>query len=92
MPKSRRGKKFSQSQKRKNRLSQPAPISQQPVAAQAVEAVPRLRVPPAPPKTVSPAVKPATALYPYIGRELMFIGILAGIMLAIIIVLGFVLS
>jgi hypothetical protein len=91
MPKSRRGKKFSQSQRRKNRLSQPAPIRQQPVTAQAVETVPGSRVPPAPLKTVSPAVKPVTATYPYVGRELMFIGILAGIILAIIIVLGFVL-
>ena len=92
MPKSRRGKKFSPSQRRKNRPSQPAPVSQQPVAAKTVEPVPGSRVPPAPLKTISTAVKPVTATYPYIGRELMFIGILAGILLAIIIVLGFVLS
>ena len=51
-----------------------------------------------PPETASPvsmpipAPTPVVARYPYIGRELRRIGILAGIMIAVLVILSLVLS
>lgn len=87
----RKGKRFSQSKKRKGRLRPPALHPQASVAVQT-------------PKSVSSAVstpvanvsnsreKPTALRYPYVTTELRTIGILAVIALAILIVLALVLS
>jgi len=92
--KSRRGRgKYSpQSRKRKHRPSHPAMIAQQPTVAQTREpvsapvvSVPSVSVP-------TPVVKSAVNEYPYIATELRIIGILAGVMLIVLVVLALVLS
>ncbi len=78
----KRGKYSTQSTKKKSRPSRPATVAQthQPVAS------PSVSVP------TAPVAKPAAVHYPYIATELRTIGILAGIMLIVLVVLALVLS
>jgi len=92
--KSRHGKRKHsfQDKKKKNMQSSPVIVAQQ-------QAAPQIDKPVAPPRVAaSPTRKPTqmptmiAARYPYIFAELRGIGILAGIMLAILVVLALVLS
>jgi len=82
--KSQRHKAFQSKKKRKHHL----PVT----AVQQVAAPPRPALPPeasAPPVSApAPVAKPTVAKYLYITNELKRIGILAGIMLAVLIVLA----
>jgi hypothetical protein len=75
--------KSSRSKKRKDRQASPAVAVQRPAVAQTSEPV-------APARVQTPAVSTPTR-YPYIVTELRTIGILAGIMLVILVVLALVL-
>lgn len=86
-----RRKQGIQGQKRKDRPSGAGLSAQPSVMASAGEVIhhPKVAVP-----AVSAPVataKPAAILYPYIAKELLTIGILAGIMVVILIVLALVL-
>ena len=92
--KSRHGRKKHsfQGKKKKDRRSSPGVVVQRQAAPQPYEPV-------APPRVVAPSTSKPTqmptmiaARYPYILAELRGIGILAGIMLAILVVLALVLS
>ena len=86
----RRGKHSTQSKKRKSRPSRPAVLVQQQALAQTHESVssPEASVPSA--SVPTPMAEPASVRYPYIASELRTIGILAGIMLIILVVLALV--
>jgi len=88
----RRGKYSFQGKKKKGRPSRPTILTQQPAVAQTAEPVssPSVSVPSA--SVPTPMAKPAAVQYPYIATELRTIGILAGIMLIVLIVLALVLS
>jgi hypothetical protein len=92
--KSRRqkGQYASQSKKRKGKPGRPALPAQQSAVAQARETVSSPNVPAPPASVPVPTAKPAAAQYPHIASELRTIGLLAGIMLTILIVLVLVLS
>jgi len=92
--KSRHGRrKYSfQDKKKKGRRSSPGVVIQQ-------QAAPQIDKPVAPPRVAAPLIRkptqmptPIAARYPYIFAELREIGILAGIMLVILVVLALVLS
>jgi len=92
--KSRRGggKRSFQSKKKKGRRSPASVVSQRQAGIQ-------IDKPVAPPKVAVPAVSeptpmpvPAPVRYPYVLTELRRIGILAGIILVILVVLALVLS
>ena len=92
--KSRHGRKKSsfQGKKKKGRRSSP------PVFAQR-QALTEAREPVVSPKVIAPAAKPSTPVsvpsivqYPHVLTELRRIGILAGIMLVILVVLALVLA
>jgi hypothetical protein len=87
-----RAKRSYQGKKKKVRLSSANVAAQPPAAAQATESVmpPRVAAPPA--RVPTPAPKPAEFRYPFITTELRRIGILAGIMLVVLVVLAVVLS
>lgn len=87
-----KGKHLFQSKRKKGKRHFSAIAAQQQVAAQTSKVV-------TPPKLSTPSVSAptpkttlATARYPYIIAELRRIGILAGIMLTILVVLALVLS
>ncbi len=82
-----RGKHSFQSKKRKGGLSPPTIVTQQQAVAPTVEPVP---TPEVPRKSVPAAV--TAVQYPYILTELRRIGILAGIILAILVVLALILA
>ena len=86
----RRGKYSAQSKKRKSRPSRPTMLAQQPAVAQTHESVssPKVSVPSA--SVPTPMAEPASVRYPYIASELRTIGILAGIMLIVLVVLALV--
>ena len=89
--KSRRKRgKYSIQSKKKGRPSRPRLPAQQPAVAQTREPVssPDMSAPSA--SAAAPTAKPIAVRYPYIATELRTIGILAGIMLIILIVLAFV--
>ena len=88
----RKGKYSFQSKRKKGRPGHPAVIAQQPAVAQTDEPVssPKVPVPSASVPTLM--AKTAAVRYPYIATELRNIGILAGIMLIILVVLALVLS
>ena len=88
----RRGKYSSQSKKKKDRASHPIILAQQSAVTQTHEpvSVPKVFAPSA--SVPTPVAKPATIWYPYIATELRTIGILAGIMLIVLVVLALVLS
>jgi len=81
-----RGKRSFQSKKRKSRQSLPPIVTQQQSVSQTYKPVaPSVRVP-------APMATPTTAEYSHTLVELRRIGILAGIMLVILVVLALVLS
>ena len=83
-----RGKHSLQSKKRKRKQIFTLPAAQQQAVAQTYK-------PAAPSKVAAPPAKeptPTAARFPHIATELRRIGILAGIMLAILVVLALVLS
>ncbi len=84
----RRGKYSTPSKKKKGRPSRPTILAQQPAVAQTHEPVspPNVSVPSA------SVAKPAAVLHPHIATELRTIGIMAGIMLIVLVVLTLVLS
>ncbi len=77
----------ARSKKRRGALARAA---QQRVTAETSKPV-APAMPASPPSVPTPAAKPTGARYPYIVTELRRIGILAGIMLAILVVLALVL-
>ena len=92
MPRKSRRSRSLQSKKRKGRRGSSTIGAQQPAVAQTYEPV-------SPPKVAAPSASmPApratvtVARYPYIATELRRIGILAGIMLVILVVLVLILS
>ncbi len=86
-----RGKHSSQSKKGKSGLGHPTVPTQQPVVSQSQEPVRRPIVPAPSAKVPTSVAKPATIQYSNVATELRTIGILAGIMLTILIVLVLVL-
>lgn len=92
MPGKSRQKHQSQSKKKKRRRGSSAIAAQEPAVSQIYEPVsePVVSAPSA--SVVTPKAKQTTARYPYIVTELRRIGILAGITLAILVVLALVLS
>jgi hypothetical protein len=96
--KSRRGhaKHISQSKKKRSRVSHPTIAVQQPVAAAAAAAAPEpavaAKVVAPVSKASTPTRKPSAISYPLVSVELRRIGILAGIMLVVLVVLSIVLS
>ena len=66
--------------------------AQQPAVAQTYKPVPQPKAPPPSVSAPAPRAAPTAARHPYIISELRRIGILAGIMLAILVVLVLVLS
>lgn len=87
----RRGKRSSQIKKAKTRQSPPTIVAQESEVAQTFEPVSL-------PEQVAPSVGESTSVpvsaarYPFIFAELRRIGILAGMMLVILVVLALVLS
>ena len=97
--KSRRGRGKPQARKRKS--SQRFDLARQRSSAMAVQqpAIAQASKPASPPGASAPSVsvptpvaKPAMARYPYVAIELQRIGILAGIILVILVVLALTLS
>ncbi len=88
----RKGKRSFQSKKKKSSPSRAATVAWQPAAAQTHEPVssPNVSVPSA--NVPISRAKPDAVQNPYIATELWTIGILAGIMLIILVVLAKVLS
>ena len=88
----RKGKYSPQSKKRKSRPNRPPVLAQPPAVAQNHQPVssPVVSVPSA--SVTTPVAKPTAIRYPYIATELRTIGILAGIMLIVLVVLALVLS
>jgi len=88
----KRGKYSFQSKKRKHRPGRVTTLARQPAVSQTEEPVffPSVPLPSAGAPT--PTAKPTLVQYPYISTELRTIGILAGIMLTVLIVLALVLS
>ena len=88
----RKGRHLPQSKKRKSRQRFPAAVAQQQAVAQTREPVspPVVSAPSA--SVPTPMAKLAAVRYPHVAIELRTIGILAGIMLIILIILALVLS
>ena len=87
----RRGKRSSQIKKAETRQSPSTTVTQQPTVAPTAEPV-SLPEPVAPSAGESTSVPVSAAGYPFIFAELRRIGILAGIMLVILVILALVLS
>ncbi len=79
-----RGKRSSRSKKEKSRQHFSATVAQQPAVPHPEMAAPSVTVP-------TPMVKLTVAQYPYVPSELRTIGILAGIIVVILVVLALVL-
>ena len=87
-----RGKHSPRSKRKKGKLGHPAIIAEQSVVAETRQPVSRPE-PPSPPAGVpTPMAKLAAIQYPHMATELRTIGILAGIMLVILVVLALALS
>ena len=86
----RKGKRLPQSKRRKSRQRFLATVAQQQAVAQTYEPVSRLGVPAPSASVPTPVAKLAAARYPHIATELRTIGILAGILLIILVVLALV--
>ena len=90
--KSRHGRRKhpNQTKRKKERTSRPTILAQQQIAAQTHEPVssPNVSTPAA--SMPTPRAKPAPVQHPYISAELRTIGILAGIILIILVVLALV--
>ena len=89
---SKRGKYSLQGKKEKGRTGSPTRLAQQPAVAQTHEPVSSPNVPIASARVPTPMTKPATISYPHIAAELRTIGLLAGIILIVLVVLALVLS
>ena len=87
-----RGKHSGRSKKRRIERGSLATTGQQLPVSQATEAVPEAEVSASSPSAPTPVAKVTVARHPYIITELRRIGILAGIMLVILVVLALVLS
>ena len=87
-----RGKHPPQSKKRESRRRFLATVAQQQAVAQTYEPVSRPNVPAPSASVPAPMAKLAAVRYPHIATELRTIGILAGIMLIILVILALVLS
>jgi len=85
----RRGRHLSRSKRRKGGKVFSAPAVQPSAVAQKSELLPRAGTPV--PSAKAPTLKPTVAQYPNVAAELRRIGILAGILLIILVVLFFVL-
>jgi len=87
-----RGKQPVQSKRKKGRPSRPTTPLQPPVEARVEKPVasPEVKVPSV--ITPAPVTRPAVISYPYVTAELRTIGILAGVMLIVLIVLALVWS
>ncbi len=82
-----RGKHSFQSKKKKGQRITPVTVAQEQTASPAEPAATHTRI--ATPRPSAPA--PTTTSHPHIAAELRRIGILAGIMLAVLVVLAFTL-
>ena len=87
-----RGKHSSQGKGRKSSRRSSTTVAQQPAMAQTHEPVSRSTTLAPSVNMPTPMAKSAAVQYPYIATELRFIGVLAGIMLIILVVLALVLS
>jgi len=87
-----RGKRLPQSKKRKSRRHFLATVAQQKAVAQTQVPVSRPKVSAPSASVPTPMAKLAAVRYPHVATELRTIGILAGIMLIILIILALVLS
>ena len=83
-----RDKNSFHSKKRKGRSSRPPILAQPPAAAEIPKPVSSLKVPVPSANAPTTIAKPTAAQYPYIATELRTIGILAGIILIILVVLA----
>jgi len=83
-----RGKRLSRSKRRKSKQNLPAAVPQQQTVAQIDKPVSSPYTSVTPAKASTPA--PTQTQYPYIATELRRIGILAGVMLAVLVVLALV--
>ncbi len=89
----RKGKYSLQGKKKKGRTGHPTLLAQPPAAAiQTHEPVSSPKAPVAPARVPTLIAKPAAISHPYIAAELRTIGILAGIILIVLVVLALVLS
>jgi len=87
-----KGRQPSRSKKRKSTRGSLATAAEQPVVSQTYEPVSRTKAPETLTSAVNvPASSAVSTQYPYIVPELRRIGILSGIMLAVLIVLALVL-
>jgi|ETNmetMinimDraft_11_1059920.scaffolds.fasta_scaffold389836_1 hypothetical protein len=87
-----RAKHSAQGKKRKDKIGRPAMLAQQPAVAQTHEPVSSPKVPVSPVSLPTPMAKQAAISHPSVAAELRTIGILAGVMLIVLVVLAFVLS
>ena len=85
-----RGKHSFQSRKKKGRLASSAITARQPAAAQTYKPVVSSEVAAPAASVPTPMPTPAAVRYPFIATELRRIGILAGIMLVVLVVLALV--
>jgi len=90
--KHKRGKHRPQSRKRGTRQHFAATTTQQPAVTEARESIPHPDVPTPLASVPTRLTKPIATRYPHIATELRTIGILAGIMLIILVVLSLILS
>jgi len=90
--KHKRGKRHqAHGKKGKSRRHFEAPVAQQSVVTETGEHVSQPGTPAPPVSTPGPLAKPTAFRYPYMATELRTIGILAGVIIIILIVLSFVL-
>ena len=90
--KSRHGKGKHSPRSRRRKSSRGVIATQQPRVSQTYESVAQPEVSAPSAKVPAPSVKVTTVSYPYIVTELRRIGILAGIMVVVLVVLFFILS
>ncbi len=87
-----KGKRSSRSKRRRERQRFPTVAAQPQVVTETPKPPSRPSVSAPSVSTPPPVIKPAIVQYPYIAIELRTIGILAGILLVILVVLALVLS
>ena len=90
-PKHGKGKYSFQSKKKKAKPGPASRIAQQPVTIQTEESAPQPSAPTPSIHTPPAMVIPTAARYPFIAIELRTIGVVAGIMLAVLILLAVIL-
>lgn len=90
--KHKRGKRYQpHSKKGKSRRHFEAPVAQPSTVTEVAEHVPQPSISAPPVSTSRPSVKPVAVRHPFIATELRTIGIMAGLIVAILTVLFFVL-